>query len=92
MPKLKAPAAGGVPATPESILEIENLELHYGRKAAFTQIDMRIRPGLVTAFVGPSGCGKSSFLMALNRLSDLVPSCKVSGSVRFTAKRSWAAT
>jgi phosphate transport system ATP-binding protein len=33
------------------------------------------------AFIGPSGCGKSTFLRSMNRMNDLIPSCKVSGSI-----------
>src|SRR5690606_258026 len=40
-----------------------------------------INRGCITAIVGPSGCGKSSFLMSLNRLTDLIPGCQVSGTL-----------
>ncbi|ACB53332.1 ABC phosphate transport system ATP-binding protein [Crocosphaera subtropica ATCC 51142] len=43
---------------------------------------MPIEAGKITALVGPSGCGKSSFLSCLNRLTDLLPNTKVSGSIR----------
>jgi len=32
--------------------------------------------------VGPSGCGKTSFLTSLNRLTDLIPGCRVAGRIR----------
>jgi phosphate transport system ATP-binding protein len=48
---------------------------------AFEDITLPINAGCVTALVGPSGCGKTSFLMALNRLTDLVPSAKISGGM-----------
>jgi len=31
--------------------------------------------------VGPSGCGKTSFLYCLNRLTDLIPGCRISGKI-----------
>lgn len=43
--------------------------------------------GEITAVIGPSGCGKSSFLACLNRLSDLLPSCRVDGEVRIGETR-----
>jgi phosphate transport system ATP-binding protein len=36
--------------------------------------------------IGPSGCGKTSFLSSLNRLTDMLPSVRVEGSVRFDGK------
>jgi phosphate transport system ATP-binding protein len=60
----------------------EGLSLYYGKKAAFKDITMPIQAGKITALVGPSGCGKSSFLSCLNRLTDLIPHTKISGSIR----------
>jgi phosphate transport system ATP-binding protein len=46
-------------------------------------VDLDIPSGRVTALVGPSGCGKTSFLHCLNRIVDLIPGCRVQGSVLF---------
>ena len=37
----------------------------------------------VTAFIGPSGCGKSTFIRCFNRMNDLIPGAKVSGTVLY---------
>ena len=58
------------------------LSVHYRGCAAVRDVDLDIVPGRVTAIIGPSGCGKSSFLASLNRMTDLVPGCSVTGSVR----------
>ncbi|BAY30682.1 ABC phosphate transport system ATP-binding protein [Nostoc carneum NIES-2107] len=63
-------------------MQTEQLSLYYGKKPAFTDITMPIQAGKITALVGPSGCGKTSFLSCLNRLTDLIPHTKVSGSIR----------
>ncbi|WP_198648580.1 phosphate ABC transporter ATP-binding protein [Cyanothece sp. BG0011] len=63
-------------------MQTEQLSLSYGNKVAFTDITLPIEAGKITALVGPSGCGKSSFLSCLNRLTDLIPNTKVSGSIR----------
>ncbi|PZO12106.1 MAG: phosphate ABC transporter ATP-binding protein [Leptolyngbya foveolarum] len=64
------------------LIEIERLSLHYGKKAAFSEVNLSILPGELMALVGPSGCGKSSLLQSLNRLSDLLPNCQVQGRIR----------
>ena len=46
-------------------------------------VDLAIPEGRITVIVGPSGCGKSSLLMALNRLTDLVPGARVTGRLRY---------
>ena len=59
------------------------LSVHYAGKTALRDVELEIAEGAVTAVIGPSGCGKSSFLASLNRLTDLVPGCTVTGAVRF---------
>ncbi len=66
-------------------IQTERLTLYYGKKAAFSEINIEIQAGKITALVGPSGCGKSSFLSSLNRLTDLIPNTKLSGSIRLDA-------
>ena len=41
-----------------------------------------IAPKAVTAVIGPSGCGKSTFIRCLNRMHEVVPGARVTGSVR----------
>ncbi len=63
-------------------LRIENLTLRYGDKTALEAVTLTVPPGRITALIGPSGCGKTSLLNCLNRLTDLIPGCRVSGRVR----------
>ena len=57
--------------TPEQIaLDINKLNLFYGKKQALNDITMSIPKGQVTAFIGPSGCGKSTLLRSINRMND----------------------
>ena len=59
-----------------------DLTLHYGTKMALNSVSMQIPEKQVTAFIGPSGCGKSTFLRTLNRMNDLIPNVKITGSVQ----------
>jgi len=36
--------------------------------------------------IGPSGCGKSTFLQIFNRIYDLIPGTRVTGSVRINGE------
>ena len=62
-------------------LRIKNLDLFYGEKQALENISMNIPKGQVTAFIGPSGCGKSTLLRCINRMNDLVDSCRIEGEI-----------
>ncbi|MFF2532769.1 phosphate ABC transporter ATP-binding protein PstB [Brevibacillus sp. DP1.3A] len=65
----------------ETIIQTNNVNVYYGEKHAVKNISMDIERNSVTAFIGPSGCGKSTLLRSLNRMNDLVPSCRVEGSI-----------
>ena len=62
-------------------LDMENVNVFYGKKQAIFNVDLKINKNEVTAFIGPSGCGKSTLLRCFNRMNDLIDICKVSGSI-----------
>ena len=67
----------------QAILSARDLDFFYGSSQALRHITMDIPAGRVTALIGPSGCGKSTFLRTINRMNDLVPGARVSGSLTF---------
>lgn len=69
-----------------SILKATDLSLFYGEKAAFRGVNLEIEIGRITALVGPSGSGKSSLLQSLNRLTDLIPGCRLEGEITCCGK------
>lgn len=68
-------------------LSLSEVSVHYGGIAVLRKVNLSIPDCRITALVGPSGCGKSSLLHAMNRLTDLIPGCRVEGSVRDGAGR-----
>jgi phosphate transport system ATP-binding protein len=62
-------------------MEVDQLSLHYSGKPALQDVTLSINKGCITALIGPSGCGKTSFLTCLNRLTDLIAECRVSGRI-----------
>lgn len=62
-------------------LVTENLELYYGSFQALKNVNIKIPPCEITAFIGPSGCGKSTLIKTLNRMNDLVEGCRIEGKV-----------
>ncbi|MCL2210425.1 MAG: phosphate ABC transporter ATP-binding protein PstB [Treponema sp.] len=62
-------------------IDVKNLDLFYGDFQALKNINFAINRGDVAALIGPSGCGKSTFIRILNRMNDLIPSCRITGEV-----------
>ncbi|MGV9198104.1 MAG: phosphate ABC transporter ATP-binding protein PstB [Promethearchaeia archaeon] len=70
----------------ELILECKDLDLWYDDFQALKDINMPIKKNKVTAIIGPSGCGKSTLIRCLNRMNDVIDSCKIEGKVTFHGK------
>ncbi|GAB6059251.1 phosphate ABC transporter ATP-binding protein PstB [Desulfonatronum parangueonense] len=71
----------------ESIaLEVDNLQLYYGKVHALKNINIKIPSRRVTAFIGPSGCGKSTLLRCFNRMNDLIDICRIEGSINLDGR------
>jgi phosphate transport system ATP-binding protein len=62
-------------------IEIKNVDFYYGKVQCLKNINLVVREKQITSFIGPSGCGKSTFLRALNRMNDIIPGARISGTV-----------
>jgi phosphate transport system ATP-binding protein len=67
----------------EPIFQVEGLDAIYGAKPAIKDVSMEVYKNLVTAIIGPSGCGKSTYIRCFNRMNDLIPSFKQTGTIRY---------
>ncbi|CZQ84069.1 phosphate ABC transporter ATP-binding protein, PhoT family (TC 3.A.1.7.1) [Trichococcus ilyis] len=65
------------------IYTVKDFNLWYGNTHALKNIQLDIPTKEVTAIIGPSGCGKSTFIKTLNRMVELVPSVKMTGSINY---------
>lgn len=63
------------------IYSVKDFNLWYGNTHALKNIQLDIPTKEVTAIIGPSGCGKSTFIKILNRMVELVPIVKMTGSI-----------
>lgn len=66
---------------PDAKIIVDGVSVNYGDHAALKNINLNIISNKVTALIGPSGCGKTTFLRCINRMNDLISTCKVTGSI-----------
>jgi phosphate transport system ATP-binding protein len=66
-----------------TVFELSHLTVHYGPVLAVEDVDLDISAREITAFIGPSGCGKTTVLRCLNRMHDLTPEARISGTFRY---------
>jgi phosphate transport system ATP-binding protein len=84
-----APPAHPAPAlaaTAPAKIEVADLNFYYGAHRVLDQINLKVLPNQVTAFIGPSGCGKTTFLRSLNRMNDIIPGTRVEGSIKIDGR------
>ncbi|MCZ9310267.1 phosphate ABC transporter ATP-binding protein PstB [Corynebacterium uberis] len=64
-----------------SKLELQDVNIFYGDFHAVQDVSLSVPAQSVTAFIGPSGCGKSTVLRAINRMHEVTPNTRVTGSI-----------
>ena len=62
-------------------MKAEDLDFFYGSFQALKNVNLEIKERQITALIGPSGCGKSTFLRTLNRMNELIPNTRLTGSI-----------
>ncbi len=70
-----------LPATDINRIVTKNVDVYYGDNHAIDDVSLTIKNNEVLSIIGPSGCGKSTFLRCLNRINDIVDSCRVTGTI-----------
>jgi phosphate transport system ATP-binding protein len=58
-----------------------DLRAYFGQAEVLKGISLQIAEKQVTAVIGPSGCGKSTFVRCLNRMHEVVPGARATGTV-----------
>jgi phosphate transport system ATP-binding protein len=66
----------------DPLISVRSLNLWYDSEThALKDVTFDLYPGEVLAFIGPSGCGKSTMLKALNRMHDMTPGVRHTGTI-----------
>jgi phosphate transport system ATP-binding protein len=81
--KIELGGRSSVAGEREAVFEARDVSVFYGSQKAIDSVNIDIYQRLITAIIGPSGCGKSTFIRTLNRMTDLVPSARLTGELRY---------
>lgn len=64
-----------------SLLEVKNLQVHYGGMTAIQDISFEVKPGEIISILGSNGAGKSTLMRVLSGIKD-----HTSGDIYFNGK------
>ncbi len=67
-------------------IQTRGLNLWYGDFRALKDIEINIKPGIITALIGPSGCGKTTLLRCFNRINERYGNVTTTGEVTIFGK------
>ena len=76
---LDAPPRPTSPVAPK--IGVHNLDFFYGSTHALKAVTLAFNTGEITAIIGPSGCGKSTLLRTMNRIYELYPGQRATGTL-----------
>ena len=80
MPPIETDPASGSARFLTKIMA-RDVNVFYGQKQALFDVNLDVLGHQVTALIGPSGCGKSTFLRCVNRMNDVIKTCRVEGKI-----------
>jgi len=73
-------------ASPTYSIETRDLSLWYGDFQALYDVNVQIKPGIITSLIGPSGCGKTTVLRCFNRGNERFGNVTTTGEIRILEK------
>jgi len=69
--------------SPKNMFELKDFSVLYGDFEAVRKVSLNMEANKITAMIGPSGCGKTTLLRCLNRMNDLIVTCRTEGQALF---------
>jgi phosphate transport system ATP-binding protein len=70
-------------ASLKNMFELKDFSVLYGDFEAVRKVTLNMEANKITAMIGPSGCGKTTLLRCLNRMNDLIVTCRTEGQALF---------
>ena len=72
-----------LPEVRETVFRLQGVSVAYDSNVAVKDVTLDVPARQITAIIGPSGCGKSTLIRTFNRMNDLIPGARVSGTVLY---------
>jgi len=74
----------------DTLIDVGDVGVYYGSYEAVRNVTLQVGRNEITALIGPSGCGKSTMLRCFNRMNDLIPGARVTGTITYHGENLYA--
>jgi phosphate transport system ATP-binding protein len=75
--------AGPPETANEAVLRLRHVDAFYGTRRVIRDVSLDIAGNSITAIIGPSGSGKSTLLRCMDRMHEVVPHARATGSIEY---------
>jgi phosphate transport system ATP-binding protein len=65
------------------VVRLRGVNAFYGSRRVVREIDLDIRTNAITAVIGPSGSGKSTLLRCIDRMHEIIPGARTTGTIEY---------
>jgi phosphate transport system ATP-binding protein len=65
----------------DHVLTIAHFYAYFGENTILKDVNLSILKNKLTAMMGPSGCGKTTLIRCINRMHELIPNARTSGTI-----------
>jgi phosphate transport system ATP-binding protein len=70
-------------ASADRVVQVRRLNAYYGARRVLRDVNLYVRTNAITAIIGPSGSGKSTLLRCIDRMHEIVPGARATGSIEY---------
>ncbi len=83
IPMPDPPFSDPTPASATPVVELRDVNAFYGPRRVVRDVSVAIAPNAITAIIGPSGSGKSTLLRCINRMHEVIPEARATGTITY---------
>jgi phosphate transport system ATP-binding protein len=71
------------PQSAEPVVRLHELNAYYGDRRVVRDVSLDVPENTIVAIIGPSGSGKSTMLRCIDRMHEIVPGARATGTITY---------
>jgi phosphate transport system ATP-binding protein len=67
----------------DDVVHLDQLNAYYGPRRVVRDVTLGVKKNAITAIIGPSGSGKSTLLRCIDRMHEVIPGARATGTILY---------